>query len=81
MIAKILYRSGRITSRAWVVILAMLIFSALAIPVAMAQVPEQAQASAAHEGMGQISDDVPGVAPPTRDCWIGPAGSGGLALE
>ncbi len=50
MISKMRYRSGRIITRAWVPILAILIFSALALPASMAQTPEPAQAPAVHSG-------------------------------
>jgi K(+)-stimulated pyrophosphate-energized sodium pump len=54
MISKLLYRSGRIITRAWVPILTILIFSALALP-AIAQTSEPAQAPIAHEGGGEAS--------------------------
>jgi K(+)-stimulated pyrophosphate-energized sodium pump len=47
--------SGRITIRTWTVILTILLLGALLIPAAIAQVPEQAQATAPHEGGGEAS--------------------------
>ena len=48
-------RSGRVFTRAWVLILTVLIFGALVLPAAAAQVPEPAQAAVSHEGGGEAS--------------------------
>jgi len=61
MIAKILDRSGRTLTRAWVLILTMLIFIALVVPAAAAQAPEPAQVSASHEGGGEASLILPNL--------------------
>jgi K(+)-stimulated pyrophosphate-energized sodium pump len=61
MIAKILCRSGRIFTRAWVLILALLIFGALVMPTAIAQAPEPAQAAVSHEGGGEASLVLPNL--------------------
>jgi len=55
MISKMRYLLGRISTRAWVLILAISFFSALALPLAMAQTPEPAQAPAAHGHGGEAS--------------------------
>jgi K(+)-stimulated pyrophosphate-energized sodium pump len=55
MTANILCRSGRIFTRAWVLILTMLILGALVVPAATAQAPEPAQVAASHEGGGEAS--------------------------
>ncbi len=55
MIANIVSRSGRIFTRAWVLILMALILGVLVLPAAAAQVPEPAQATASHEGGGEAS--------------------------
>jgi K(+)-stimulated pyrophosphate-energized sodium pump len=55
MISKMRYLLGRISTRAWVLILAISVFSALALPLAMAQTPEPAQAPAAHGHGGEAS--------------------------
>ena len=55
MIANILSRSGRVFTRAWVLILTILILGVLVLPAAAAQVPEPAQAAASHEGGGEAS--------------------------
>ena len=54
MITKALYCSGRITTRLGHDSL-VLILSALIIPAAVAQVPEQTQTGAPHEGGGEAS--------------------------
>jgi K(+)-stimulated pyrophosphate-energized sodium pump len=54
MIANIFRDSGRIITRAWVLILAMLILLAPAMPAA-AQAQEPAQVAASHEGGGEAS--------------------------
>jgi K(+)-stimulated pyrophosphate-energized sodium pump len=54
MISKILSQSGRIMTRSWVIIFTVFLISMLAIPAAVAQVPEQAQA-APHHGGGEAS--------------------------
>lgn len=61
MIANILSRSGRTITRAWVLILTMFILSALAMPVAIAQVPEPVQPAAPHEGGGEASLILPNL--------------------
>ena len=55
MIAKTVSRSGRVFTRAWVLILTMLIFGALILPAAAAQVPEPVQTAVSHEGGGEAS--------------------------
>ena len=55
MIANIFNRSGSIFTRAWVLILMVLILGVLVLPAAAAQVPEPAQATVSHEGGGEAS--------------------------
>ena len=55
MIANIFSRSGSIFTRAWVLILMVLILGVLVLPAAAAQVPEPAQATVSHEGGGEAS--------------------------
>jgi K(+)-stimulated pyrophosphate-energized sodium pump len=55
MIANIVSRSGSILTRAWVLILMVLILGMLVLPAAAAQVPEPAQATVSHEGGGEAS--------------------------
>ncbi len=61
MVTKSLSYSGRVTVRAWTVILAILLLGLLAIPAAVAQVPEPAQAAASHEGGGEASLVLPNL--------------------
>jgi len=55
MIANIVSRSGRVFTRAWVLILMVIILGVLVLPAAAAQVPEPAQATVSHEGGGEAS--------------------------
>jgi K(+)-stimulated pyrophosphate-energized sodium pump len=55
MIGKTVGRSGRILTRAWVVILALILFAALFLPAAVAQTQETAPVAASHEGGGEAS--------------------------
>ena len=60
MNAKILGCSGRIFTRAWVLILAIFICGTLIMPLAAAQAPEPAQSVAgSHEGGGEASLELP----------------------
>jgi K(+)-stimulated pyrophosphate-energized sodium pump len=60
MITKSLSNSGRIMVRVWTVILAIFLLGLLAIP-AVAQVPDQPQATASHEGGGEASLVLPNL--------------------
>ena len=55
MIAEIVSCSGRVFTRAWVLILMIFILGVLVLPAATAQVPEPAQATVSHEGGGEAS--------------------------
>lgn len=62
MIANFLYGSRRITTRAWVMILTILILGTLAMPAVMAQDPEPAPAPVVHKGGGEASLVLPDLA-------------------
>ncbi len=61
MLTKSLCISGRIAVRVWIMILAIFLLGALVIPVAIAQVPGQAQAAASHEGGGEAALVLPNL--------------------
>jgi K(+)-stimulated pyrophosphate-energized sodium pump len=61
MIAKYLSCSGRIITRAWVLVLAAVLLGVLVAPAAFAQVPDQAPAAATHEGGGEASLVLPNL--------------------
>ena len=55
MIANILCRSGRVVTRAWVLILALIIIGTMIAPAGAAQVAEPPQAAPSHHGGGEAA--------------------------
>jgi K(+)-stimulated pyrophosphate-energized sodium pump len=61
MLTRILCIPGRVTTRNWVMILSIFLLGALVVPAAIAQVPEQVQATASHRGGGEASLVLPNL--------------------